>query len=154
MDKYMKLALNEAKKAYLKDEVPVGAVIVKDDKVISKAYNLRETKNSSLAHAEILAIEKACKKLNSWRLDNCVMYVTLEPCLMCSGAIVQSRISKVIIGAMDKKNGVVQSIANVLDINTTHKVEYEINKEEECCVILSNFFKDLRKSKKYDNKLK
>lgn len=148
MNKYMKIALDEAKKAYSKLEVPVGAVIVKGDVVISKAYNLREKKNTSLAHAEILAIEKACKKLKSWRLDGCTMYVTLEPCLMCAGAITQSRISKVVIGALDEKNGVVESIANVFDIKTTTKVEYEIEREEECSKILSDFFKDLRNSKK------
>lgn len=148
MNKFMKIALNEAKKAYLKKEVPVGAVIVMDDIVIAKAHNLREHKNTCLAHAEILAIEKACKKLNSWRLDRCTMYVTLEPCMMCAGAITQSRISKVVIGAMDEKNGVVQSIANVFDIKTTHKVEYEIQKEAECSNILSDFFKELRNDRK------
>jgi len=147
MNKFMTIALSEAKKAYLKKEVPVGAVIVKDDIVIAKAHNLREYKKTSLAHAEILAIAKACKKLNSWRLDGCTMYVTLEPCLMCAGAITQSRINKVIIGAMDQKNGVVESIANVFDIKTTTKVEYEIQKEQQCSKILSNFFKELREIK-------
>jgi len=147
MSKFMQLALNEAKKAYSKKEVPVGAVIVKDDVVISKAHNLREHKNTSLAHAEILAIEKACKKLKSWRLDDCTMYVTLEPCLMCAGAITQSRIKKVVIGALDEKNGVVESIANVFDIKTTTKVEYELENNEECSKILSDFFKELRSSK-------
>lgn len=148
MNKFMEIALNEAKKAYVKREVPVGAVIVKDDVVISKAYNLRESRNTSLAHAEILAIEKACKKLKSWRLDGCTMYVTLEPCLMCAGAITQSRIKKVIIGALDEKNGVVESIANVFDIKTTTKVEYELQNEEECSKIMSKFFKELRTSRK------
>lgn len=148
MNKFMEIALNEAKKAYVKREVPVGAVIVKDDVVISKAYNLRESRNTSLAHAEILAIEKACKKLKSWRLDGCTMYVTLEPCLMCAGAITQSRIKKVIIGALDEKNGVVESIANVFDIKTTTKVEYELQNEEECSKIISKFFKELRTSRK------
>jgi tRNA(adenine34) deaminase len=140
----MSIALNEAKKAYAKREVPVGAVIVKDDIVIAKAYNLREHKKTSLAHAEILAIEKACKKLKSWRLDGCTMYVTLEPCMMCAGAITQSRIKKVIIGALDDKNGVVESIAKVFDIKTTTKVEYEIDNEEECSKIISDFFKEIR----------
>lgn len=147
MNKFMLIALKEAKKAYSKREVPVGAVIVKDDIVIAKAYNLREHRNTSLAHAEILAIEKACKKLKSWRLDGCIMYVTLEPCLMCAGAITQSRIKKVVIGALDEKNGVVESIANVFDIKTTTKVEYEIEKEEECSNILSDFFKMIRENK-------
>ena len=150
MNKFMTIALNEAKKAYIKREVPVGAVIIKDDVIISKAHNLREYKNTSLAHAEILAIEKACKKLNSWRLDGCTMYVTLEPCMMCAGAITQSRIKKVVIGAMDEKNGVIESIANVFDIKTTTKVEYEIQKEEKCSKILSNFFKELRNNKNQD----
>jgi tRNA(adenine34) deaminase len=148
MNKFMELALKEAKKAYSKKEVPVGAVIVKDDEVIAKAHNLRERKNTSLAHAEILAIEKACKKLKSWRLDGCTMYVTLEPCLMCAGAITQARIKKVVIGALDEKNGVVESIANVFDIKTTTKVEYEIENDEECSSILSKFFKELRSNKK------
>lgn len=148
MNKFMELALNEAKKAYSKKEVPVGAVIIKDDVIIAKAHNLREQKHTSLAHAEILAIEKACKKLKSWRLDGCIMYVTLEPCLMCAGAITQSRIKKVIIGALDEKNGVVNSIAKVFDeINTTTSVEYEIENEEECSKILSKFFKELRDKK-------
>lgn len=148
MDKYIKQALNEAKKAYAKGEVPIGAIIVKEGKVLAKAYNKRETMQSSLAHAEILCIEKACKKLKSWRLDGCEMYVTLEPCLMCAGAITQSRIKKVYIGAMDEKNGCVGSISNVFDkISTTHKVEYEYLLEEECSKIISNFFKELRKTK-------
>lgn len=149
MNKFMELALNEAKKAYSKKEVPVGAIIVKNDIVIAKAHNLREQKHTSLAHAEILAIEKACKKLKSWRLEGCTMYVTLEPCLMCAGAITQSRIDKVVIGALDDKNGVIKSIANVFDdIHTTTRVEYEIQNEEECSNILSKFFKELRNKKK------
>ncbi len=151
MNKFMYVALNEAKKAYARKEVPVGAVIVKDDIIISKAYNLREYKNTSLAHAEILAIQKACKKLKSWRLDGCTMYVTLEPCLMCAGAITQSRIKNVVIGSLDEKNGVVESIANVFDIKTTTRVEYEIQNEEECSKILSKFFKELRDNKRNDN---
>lgn len=149
MNKFMELALNEAKKAYSKKEVPVGAIIVKNDIVIAKAHNLREQKHTSLAHAEILAIEKACKKLKSWRLEGCTMYVTLEPCLMCAGAITQSRIDKVVIGALDDKNGVIKSIANVFeDIHTTTRVEYEIQNEEECSNILTKFFKELRNKKK------
>lgn len=145
---FMKLALNEAKKAYAKKEVPVGAIIVKDEKVIAKAHNLREKNNSSLSHAEILCIKKACKKLNSWRLDGCKMYVTLEPCAMCAGALSQARISKVYIGAKDSKNGCVGSIANILDINTTHKVKYEyLEGVEECSTILTEFFRELRKNK-------
>lgn len=141
-------ALKEAKKAERIYEVPIGAVIVKDGEVIAKAHNMREKKQSSLAHAEVLCIEKACKKLNSWRLDNCELYVTLEPCLMCSGAITQARIKKVYFGALDEKNGTVMSISNVFDdINTTHKVEYEFLPNDECSKILSSFFKKIRKNK-------
>lgn len=147
--KFMEVALKEAKKAYKLNEVPVGAVIVKDNVIISKAYNLREKNNSSLSHAEILCIKKACKKLGTWRLECCDMYVTLEPCAMCAGALTQSRINKVYIGAKDEKNGCVGSIANILDINTTHKVKYEyLEDTRECSLILTNFFKELRKKKK------
>ena len=148
MIKYMELALKEAKKAYKLKEVPVGAVIVKDDKVIAKAYNLREKTNNAISHAEILCINKACKKLKSWRLDGCTMYVTLEPCLMCAGAISQARISKVVIGAMDPKNGCVGSKSNVLDIDITHKVQYEYELDESCSIIIKEFFKELRNTKK------
>lgn len=149
MNEFMSKALIEAKKAYKKFEVPIGAIIVKDGKIIAKAYNLREKKNLSTAHAEIICIEKACKKLNSWRLDGCEMYVTLEPCLMCAGAITQARISKVYIGAKDKKNGCVGTIANVFkDINTTHKVDYEYIENEMCSKIITDFFKELREKKK------
>ena len=149
MNKYMKAALKEAKKAKEILEVPIGAVIVKDGKIIARAHNLREKKQLALAHAEILCIEKACKKLNTWRLDGSEMYVTLEPCAMCSGAITQSRIKKVYIGAMDEKNGCVGSIANVFEnIKTTHTVNYEYMLEEECSNIISQFFKELRKQKK------
>ena len=148
-EKYMRIALKEAQKAIIFDEVPVGAIIVKDDKIIARAFNKRETTNDPTSHAEVNAIRKACKKLNSWRLDGCDMYVTLEPCAMCAGALTQSRIRKVYIGAKDGKNGCVGSISNVLDINTTHKVEYEyLDNCEECSDILSNFFKELRKRKK------
>lgn len=148
MNKYMKAALNEAKKAYALNEVPVGAVIVKDDKVIARAHNLREKTNNAISHAEVLCINKACKKLKSWRLEGCTMYVTLEPCLMCAGALTQSRIDKVVIGAMDPKNGCVGSKSNVLDIDMTHKVECEYKLEDECSNILKEFFKELRQTKK------
>lgn len=148
-NEYMNLALKEAKKAYKKLEVPIGAVIVKDGKIIAKAHNLREKKQSSLAHAEILAIKEACEKLESWRLDGAELYVTLEPCAMCAGAITQARIKKVYFGAKDEKNGCVGSIANIFDdIKTTHKVEYEYIENKECSDILSNFFKELRTIKK------
>lgn len=148
-NEYLNLALNEAKKAYKKLEVPIGAVIVKDGKIIAKAHNLREKKQSSLAHAEIIAIKKACEKLKSWRLDGAELYVTLEPCAMCAGAITQARIKKVYFGAKDEKNGCVGSIANIFDdVKTTHKVEYEYIENKECSEILSNFFRELRAIKK------
>ena len=147
-EKFMKIALIEARKAYKKKEVPVGCVITKDGKVIAKSHNLRETKKLSIAHAEILCIKKACRKIDSWRLDGCHMYVTLEPCPMCAGGIIQSRIEKVYIGAMDEKNGMVGSVTNIFDLKTTHKVEYETGiLKKECSKILTDFFKDLRKNK-------
>ncbi|MEI3436319.1 MAG: tRNA adenosine(34) deaminase TadA [Clostridia bacterium] len=149
-EKFMKAALKEAKKAYDKSEVPVGAVIVKDRKIIARAHNLKETKNDTTKHAEILAIQKASKKLNSWRLIDCEMYVTLEPCSMCAGALINSRIKKVYIGASDQKTGAVGSVFNLLeDYTFNHKVEYEKGvMQEECENILKEFFKKLRKNKK------
>lgn len=125
-EKFMKEALKEAKKAYDKLEVPVGAVIVKDGKVIARAHNIKEQKNDTTKHAEILAISKASKKLESWRLIDCEMYVTLEPCSMCAGALINSRIKKVYIGAMDAKTGACGSVFNLLeDYTFNHKVEIE-----------------------------
>ena len=149
-EKFMKAALKEAKKAYDKLEVPVGAVIVKDRKIIARAHNLKETKNDTTKHAEILAIQKASKKLNSWRLIDCEMYVTLEPCSMCAGALINSRIKKVYMGASDQKTGAVGSVFNLLeDYTFNHKVEYEKGvMQEECENILKEFFKKLRKNKK------
>ena len=148
MNKFMKEALKEAKKAYDKLEVPVGAVIVKDDKIISRAHNLRELKCNCLAHAEIICINKACKKLKAWRLEGCDIYVTLEPCAMCAGAIMQSRINTVYIGAKDKKNGCVGSICNLLKENTTATTNYEYLEYDECSSILTNLFKELRNKKR------
>lgn len=146
----MKEALKEAKKAYDKLEVPVGAVIVKDGKIISRAHNLKETKYDTTKHAEILAIQKASKKLNSWRLIDCEMYVTLEPCSMCAGAIINSRIKKVYIGAIDEKTGAVGSVLNLFeDFTFNHKVEVEKGiMQKECEIMLKDFFKMLRKAKK------
>ena len=122
--KYMELALEEAKLAALEDEVPIGCVIVKDDKVIAKAHNLRETNNDPLGHAETLAIKKASEVLNDWQLVDCELYVTIEPCIMCAGAIIQSRIKKVIYGAPDLKGGAFGSSINVLDAeNINHRPE-------------------------------
>lgn len=149
MNEFLNVAYKEAEKAFSEDEAPIGAVIVKDGKIIAKAHNRREKNNIALAHAEILCIEKACKKLKSWRLDGCELYVTLEPCLMCSGAITQARIKKVYFGALDKKNGTVLSLATVFDdINTTHKVQYAYIEDEKCSKILTEFFSKLRKLKK------
>ena len=132
-EKFMKEALKEAKKAYAIEEVPVGAVIVKDGKIIARAYNKKETKKTATSHAEILAIEKACKKLDSWRLTDCEMYVTLEPCSMCAGALINSRIKKLYIGTQDEKTGACGSVLNLLeDYKFNHKIEVEkyILKEE------------------------
>lgn len=152
-ERFMKEALKEALKAKNKEEVPVGAVIVLDDKIIARAHNLRETKMNSLCHAEILAINKACKKLNNFRLEDCEMYVTLEPCLMCAGAIVQSRIKKVIIGAKDYKYGMAGTTFNAFELKSNHNVEVEFGIiEEECSDIIKNFFKKIREEHKNDNK--
>ena len=146
---YMKQALKEAEKAYKKLEVPVGAIIVKDGKIIARAHNQKETKTDTTKHAEILAIQKASKKLKSWRLIDCEMYVTLEPCTMCAGAIINSRIKKVNIGAMDEKTGAVGSVLNLFeDYTFNHKVEYETAiLKQQCENILKTFFKELRKIK-------
>ena len=148
-EKFMKEALKEAKKAYGKLEVPVGAVIVKDGKIIARAHNIKEEKKDTTKHAEILAISKASKKLDSWRLTDCEMYVTLEPCTMCAGAIIQARIGKLYIGTMDYKTGACGSVLNILkDYPFNHKVEYEAGiLKEECENILQEFFKELRKKK-------
>ena len=148
-EKFMKEALKEAKKAYDKLEVPVGAVIVKDGKIIARAHNLKETKCDTTNHAEIIAIQKASKKLKSWRLLDCEMYVTLEPCSMCAGAIINSRIKKVYIGANDEKTGAVGSVLNLFeDYKFNHNVEFEKGiLKEECENILKDFFKNLRKIK-------
>lgn len=149
-EEYMKIALNEAKKAYNKLEVPVGAIIVKDGKIIAKAHNEKEKRKDTTKHAEILAIQKASKKLKTWRLYDCDMYVTLEPCSMCAGALIQARIRKVYIGTMDEKTGACGSVLNLLeDYKFNHKVEvqYGICKND-CEKILKDFFKNLRKSKK------
>ena len=149
-EKFMKEAIKEAKKAYKINEVPVGAVIIKEGKIIARAYNQKETKCDTTKHAEILAIQKASKKLKSWRLLDCEMYVTLEPCAMCAGAIIQSRIKKVYIGTMDEKTGSCGSVFNMFeDYTFNHHVKAEYNVlQKECEVILKDFFKDLRKSKK------
>ena len=148
-EEFMREAIKEAKKAYKKLEVPVGAVIVKNGEIIARAHNLKETKLDTTKHAEILAIQRASKKLQSWRLIDCEMYVTLEPCSMCAGALINSRIKKVYIGTNDEKTGAVGSVFNLFDDYTfNHKVEYEKGiLKDECEEMLSSFFKDLRKLK-------
>ena len=150
---YMKQALLQAKKAAAIGETPIGAVIVRDGKIISRGYNKRETKKNSLCHAEISAINKACKKLGGWRLPGCTLYVTLEPCCMCSGAIIQSRIEKVYFGAYDYKSGCAGSVINMFAPGLfNHNVIISGGiLEQECSAILSNFFKDLRKKKRGDS---
>lgn len=147
--KFMKEALKEAKKAYEKEEVPIGAVIVKDGKIISRGHNLRESKKSALSHAEIIAIEKACKKLQAWRLENCDMYVTLEPCAMCAGALINARIKNVYIGALEPKFGAVGSKIDLLrGVTFNHKINVECGIcEEESKEMLKKFFKKLRERK-------
>ena len=149
-EKFMKEALKEAQKAYDKLEIPVGAVIVKDEKIIARAHNQKETKFDTTKHAEILAIQKASKKLNAWRLENCEMYVTLEPCTMCAGAIINSRIKKVFIGTLDSKTGACGSVLNLFeDYKFNHKVEYELGVlQKECENILKDFFKEIKEIKK------
>lgn len=149
-EKYMKLAIKEAMKARDIDEVPIGAIIVKDDKVIAKAHNLREKKQQATAHAEILAIEKACKKLGTWRLEDCILYVTLEPCAMCTGATILSRIKHVVFGAKDPKGGCVESCIEMYkQQGFNHYPTYESGiLEEECSKIVSDFFKEKRKQKR------
>lgn len=144
----MHLAIQEAMKASAKAEVPVGCVIVKDNEVIAKAHNLRESTQSALAHAEILAIGKACKKLGSWRLEGCDLYVTLEPCLMCSGAIINSRIRRVIYATPEPKFGAHQSKTNVFEIEFNHKTEVISGVlAAESNQMLKDFFKTLRSEK-------
>ena len=148
-EKFMREALKQAQKAYEKGEIPVGAVIVKDNKIIARAYNEKEEKKDTTRHAEIIAIQKASKKLNAWRLSDSEMYVTLEPCSMCAGALIQSRIKKVYIGTMDEKTGACGSVLNLLDYDFNHKVEVETGiLQQECEKILKDFFKELRNSKK------
>ena len=144
--KYMSLALEEAKKAYDKLEVPIGAVIVSDGEVISRAHNTREATNQAVNHAEILAIKLANEKLQSWRLDRCTLYVTIEPCPMCAGAIIQSRIKRVVYGASDLKAGAHKSKLNMFDIEFNHKVEVDNGVlEEESKNLMKKFFQELRK---------
>lgn len=153
-EKYMREALKQAKKAAEIEEVPIGCVIVYDNKIIARGYNRRIADKNTLSHAELNAIRKASKKLGDWRLDDCDMYITLEPCQMCAGAIVQARIKQVYIGCMNPKAGCAGSIMNLLEVDEfNHKVD--ITKgilEKECSQVLKDFFKKMRNKKK-DNRL-
>ena len=151
MKNYMMLAIEQAKKAKLKDEVPIGAVIVLNGKIIARAHNLMEKTQVSTHHAEIIAIERACKKLKSWRLDGAELYVTVEPCPMCAGAIVNSRIKKVVFGAYEKKSGSAISKYNILtDSGLNHKTEFIGGVMEDACAsLIKEYFKEKRKGEKY-----
>ena len=146
----MKEAIRQAKKAEALEEVPIGCVIVYQGKIIGRGYNRRMADKTVLAHAEIIAMRKACKKMGDWRLEDCTMYVTLEPCQMCAGAIVQSRMKKVVIGSMNPKAGCAGSVLNLLQMaQFNHQVEIERGVlEEECSTMLSGFFRELRDKKK------
>ena len=154
--KYMRAALKEAAKAALIGEVPIGCVIVCDGKIVGRGYNRRNTKHTTLAHAELIAIDKASRKLGDWRLEGCTLYVTLEPCQMCSGAIVQSRIDRVVVGTMNPKAGCAGSVTNLLEMDGfNHKVAVSRGVlEEECSNMLKSFFKELRKRDAEIKKLK
>lgn len=151
---YMKEAIRQAKKAYALEEVPIGCVIVHENKIIARGYNRRTTDRNPLAHAEIQAIKKASKKLDDWRLEACTMYVTLEPCQMCSGAIVQSRIKRVVIGCMNPKAGCAGSIMNLLQVpQFNHQVDVTVGvREEACSKMLKQFFQELREKRARETK--
>ena len=149
-EKFMKEAIRQAKKARALEEVPIGCVIVYEGKIIARGYNRRNTDKNTLSHAELNAIRKASKKLGDWRLEGCTMYVTLEPCQMCAGALVQSRIDEVVIGSMNPKAGCAGSVLNLLDMpGFNHRVEVERGiLEEPCSRLMSGFFKELRLKRK------
>lgn len=153
-ERYMKEAIKQAKKAYAIGDVPIGCVIVYEDQIIARGYNKRNKNKTTLAHAELLAMAKASKKLGDWRLEGCTMYITLEPCQMCAGAIVQARVSRVVVGSMNPKAGCAGSILNLLQMEQfNHQVELETGiLDEECSQMLSAFFKELREKKKAEKK--
>ncbi|MDE7252506.1 MAG: tRNA adenosine(34) deaminase TadA [Acetatifactor sp.] len=155
-EKYMKEALKQAKKAYALGEVPIGCVIVHEGKIIGRGYNRRNTDKNTLSHAEITAINKASKKIGDWRLEDCTLYVTLEPCQMCAGAIVQARIPEVVMGCMNPKAGCAGSILNILDMpEFNHQVAVTKGVlEEECSRMLKNFFTELRERNKIEKELR
>ena len=149
-EKYMREAIRQAKKAYKLDETPIGCVIVHNGRIIGRGYNRRNTDKSPLAHAEITAIKKASKRLGDWRLEECTLYVTLEPCQMCAGAIIQSRVTRVVVGCMNPKAGCAGSVLNLLDVKAfNHQAELTTGVlEEECSALMTGFFKELREKKK------
>ena len=149
-EKYMKEAIRQAKKAWKMEEVPIGCVIVHEGKIIGRGYNRRTTDKNPLAHAELAAIKKASKKMGDWRLEDCILYVTLEPCQMCSGAIVQARVKRVVIGCMNPKAGCAGSILNLLQVERfNHQVEITSGVlEAECSQMMKGFFKELREKQK------
>ncbi len=153
-EKYMREALRQAKKAYRLEETPIGCVIVHEGKIIGRGYNRRNTDKSPLAHAEITAIKKASRKLGDWRLEGCTLYVTLEPCQMCAGAIVQSRVERVVVGCMNPKAGCAGSILNLLDVKEfNHQAELVTGVlKEECIALMTGFFRELRERKKAERK--
>ncbi len=142
---WMNVAFEQAKKAYKKQDVPVGAVIVKNNKIISKAYNKKERANNAIKHAEIIAIEKACKKLKTWHLDDCILYVTLEPCMMCTGAIVQSRIKKIIYASENPNHGFLKSNYNINNIYNITIEKANITSSNKSTELLKTFFQEQRK---------
>ena len=154
-EKYMKEAIKQARKAYAIGEVPIGCVIVYQDKIIGRGYNRRTIDKNTLDHAELIAIKKASKKMNDWRLEECTMYVTLEPCQMCAGAIVQSRMTRVVVGCMNPKAGCAGSILNLLQMEQfNHQVEVTRGVlEQECSEMLSGFFRELRELKKKEKRI-
>lgn len=155
-EKYMREALRQAKKAYALGEVPIGCVIVHEGKIIGRGYNRRNTDKNTLSHAEITAINKASKKIGDWRLEDCTLYVTLEPCQMCAGAIVQARIPEVVMGCMNPKAGCAGSILNILDMpEFNHQVAVTKGVlEDECSQMLKNFFTELRERNKIEKELR
>lgn len=149
-EKFMREALRQAKKAYALDEAPIGCVIVQDGKIIARGYNRRNTDKNTLSHAELIAIRKAAKKLGDWRLEGCTMYITLEPCQMCAGAMVQARLTEAVIGCMNPKAGCAGSVLNILQMEAfNHQVRVTRGVlQEECSKILQQFFRELREKKK------
>ena len=155
-EKYMKEAIRQAKKAYALMEVPIGCVIEYEGKIIARGYNRRNTDKNTLSHAEMNAIRKASRKLGDWRLEGCTMYITLEPCQMCAGAIVQARVSRVVVGSMNPKAGCAGAVLNLLEMEQfNHQVEVTRGVlEKECSEMLSGFFRELRERKKREKEMR